>query len=155
MQFEATTEKGKLAIATPSKWKDYLLGFPDGTKMILDIDRKKNKRSLSQNAFLWLYYGVIENETGQPANDIHEWAKRMFLPPKFITVMGKELKIPASTTDLSKHDFSNYLDRIASETGIPIPDMALAGYTPKDPGYLTEKSQIAYPDEKNFKEPTI
>jgi len=55
MRFEATVEKGKIAISTPSKWKDYLLGFPDGTKMALDIDWKKNKRSLSQNAFYWLY----------------------------------------------------------------------------------------------------
>ena len=128
MRFEATTEKGKIAIATPDKWRKYLSGFPDGTKMVIDIDRKKNTRSLSQNAFLWLFYRVIESETGQPASDIHEWAKRKFLPPKFIKVMGTELKIPASTTELSKHDFGNFLDRLSSETGVPIPDPELAGY---------------------------
>lgn len=133
MRFEATTEKGKMAITTPDKWKKYLSGFPDGTKMVIDIDRKKNTRSLSQNAFLWLFYGVIESETGQPASDIHEWAKRKFLPPRFLKVMGDEIKIPASTTSLSKYDFSIYMEKICAETGVPIPDPELAGFSSNHP----------------------
>lgn len=128
MQFRAHIEKGKLAIETPDKYKRYLEGLNEGTKMVVDIEKQKNRRSLSQNSYLWLYYGVIESETGHTANDIHEWAKRMFLPPKFITVMGKEMKIPSSTTDLSKHDFGEFLDKICAETGVPLPDPESAGF---------------------------
>ena len=33
-------------------------------------------------------------------------------------------------TDLNKNDFSEYLDRIAAETGVPLPDPEAAGYLP-------------------------
>ena len=146
MQFRAHIENGKLAIETPESYRRYLSGLNEGTKMTVAIDKKKNTRSLSQNAFLWLYYGVIENETGTTANDVHEWAKRMFLPPRFISVQGMEIRIPASTTNLSKHDFSEYLDKICAATSIPIPDPALAGYESNHQQYLTTKP-VAYPSE--------
>jgi hypothetical protein len=43
-------------------------------------------------------------------------------------VNGEEIKIPSSTTTLSKIDFGEYLDKIAAETGIPLPDPEAAGY---------------------------
>lgn len=96
----------------------------------VNIEVEQSKRSLSQNNYYWLYLGVIEQETGQNANDVHEWAKRRFLPPRFIKVQGQELKIPASTTDLDKATFTAYLDKIASETGVPLPDPITAGFLP-------------------------
>lgn len=32
------------------------------------------------------------------------------------------MKIPGTTTDLSKTEFTDYMDKIASEVGIAIPD---------------------------------
>jgi hypothetical protein len=92
------------------------------------IEYVETKRTLSQNSLYWLFLQVIERETGQPAQEVHEWAKRMFLPPKFITVQKKELKIPASTTQLSKHEMGEYLDRISADVGISVPDPRGAGY---------------------------
>jgi hypothetical protein len=63
---------------------------------------------------------VIERETGQDTNDLHEYFKRTLLPPVFKTVMGKEFKIPASTKDLNKAAFGEYLDKIAAMTGMPV-----------------------------------
>lgn len=85
------------------------------------IERIVPVRSLSQNAFYWAYLGTIEKETGNLANDLHEYFKRTLLPPKFINVMGKEIKIPASTTDLTKVQFGEYLDKISAESGVPLP----------------------------------
>lgn len=93
------------------------------------IEVVKPLRSDSQNAYYWLYLGVISQETGDDPNSLHEYFKRAFLPPRFIEVMGKEVKIPASTTKLNKSDMAEYLMRIASETNIPLPDRELAGYT--------------------------
>jgi hypothetical protein len=86
------------------------------------------KRSDSQNSYYWLYLTIIERDTGQNADDVHEWAKRKFLPPRFIKVNGEEMRIPGSTTGLGKSDFTDYLDKIAAETGIPLPDPEAAGY---------------------------
>lgn len=86
------------------------------------IEKEISTRSLSQNKLYWLYLGVIEQETGNIANDLHELFRRTLLPPKFIKVMGKEIKIPMSTTELNKTDFGEYLDKIAAETNVPIPD---------------------------------
>lgn len=92
------------------------------------VEMIKTKRSLSQNNYYWLYLGVIEQETGNSSSDLHEYFKRTLLPPKFITVLGKEIKIPSSTTELSKVEFGEYLDKISAMTGVPIPDPELAGF---------------------------
>jgi len=97
-----------------------------GKKVTIQII--KPKRSDQQNAYYWLYLGVIASETGDDPNSLHEYFKRAFLPPRFIEVMGKEVKIPASTAKLNKSDMAEYLMRIASETNIPLPDRELAGY---------------------------
>ena len=45
-------------------------------------------------------------------------------------VVGKEIvfETDASTTDLSKIEMGEYMDRISALTEIPIPDPELAGY---------------------------
>ena len=92
--------------------------------------RPKPTRSSSQNAYYWLFLGVIERDTGQNADEVHEWAKRKFLPPRFIKVNGEEIKIPSSTRDLNKSDFTEYLDKLSAATEIPLPDPIAAGYLP-------------------------
>lgn len=83
-------------------------------------------RSMSQNSLYHLFLDVICRETGNDHNALHEFLKRELLPPKIIKVIikGKETerKIPASTTDLNKTDFGDYMDKISSLTGVPIPD---------------------------------
>lgn len=148
MQFQSHIENGKLAIETPESYKRYLSGFDEGTKMVLDIEKKKNKRSLSQNAFYFLYLGVIENETGNTVDDLHELFKRKFLKPVEKTIMGQQIRLPNSTTNLSKHEFSEYLDRICALTNVPIPDPVLAGYTPNSVQYLDSKEKVNYPTEE-------
>ena len=96
----------------------------------LKIEHEVPKRSRSQNSFYWVYLGVIERETGQDANDLHEYFKRALLPPVFKTIMGKEVKLPASTTELSKVAMGEYLEKICALTGVPLPDPQAAGYLP-------------------------
>lgn len=79
-------------------------------------------RSLSQNKLYWMYLELIEVETGNNADDLHEYFRRTKLPPKFIKVMGQEIKIPISTTELTKQEFTEYMDKICAEVNIPIPD---------------------------------
>lgn len=98
----------------------------DGARLVIDED--KPTRSHSQNAYYWTYLGIIEKETGEAATDLHEFFKRKLLPPVFKTIRGEDMKLPASTTDLDKVAFGEYLDRICALTNIPLPDPEAAGY---------------------------
>ena len=109
------------------------------------IDKVENKRTLTQNSFYWFYLGIIERETGNTANDLHEYFKRIFLPPKYIKVLGKEIKIPSSTTDLKKLEFGEYMEKICAETNVPIPD-------PKEAGYDDGKGMIKREVEELYKQ---
>lgn len=69
-----------------------------------------------------MYLELIEKETGNGANDLHEYFKRALLAPKWLTVLGKEIKVPKSTTELTKVEFGDYMDKIAALSGVAIPD---------------------------------
>jgi hypothetical protein len=88
---------------------------------VYQIKRIVPIRSLNQNKLYWAYLQIVEQETGNNFMDLHEYLKRTLLPPKFITVLGKEIKIPMSTTELNKSDFTIYLDKISALTGVPLP----------------------------------
>lgn len=92
----------------------------------------EEKRTRSQNNFYWFYINLVSKECGDDPNSLHEFFKRKFLPPRIIKVLGQEIKIPASTSDLKKGEMSDYMDRICALTNVPIPDPAqLDGYLPK------------------------
>lgn len=98
----------------------------DGAHVL--IDEVKPERSTSQNSYYWFYLGIIERETGDNAKDLHEVFKRELLPPIFKVIRGREYKLPASTTDLDKAAFGDYLDKICALTNVPLPDPEAAGY---------------------------
>lgn len=108
-----------------ARFREFLKGN-EGKKF--EIHRKERKRTISQNAYYWVYLELIEGQTGNAANDLHELFRRTLLPPKFITVMGKEIKIPRSTTELNKVEFAEYLEKICAETKVPLLDPIAAGY---------------------------
>jgi hypothetical protein len=127
MHFRAQAKGGKLEYAPSTLFKlRECLQANEGKWFSIELD--KNTRSQSQNAYYWTFLDVIERETGQNANDVHEWAKRRFLPSRHLKVNGLEFKIPGSTTDLDKAAFTEYLDKISAETGVPLPDPEAAGY---------------------------
>ena len=128
--FRATIKEGMIAFGSPvarSKFFEWARGHA-GAHVV--NEEEKRVRSLSQNAYYWVYLGVIARETGDNADDLHEFFKRKLLPPVFKTIQGEEIKLPRSTTELSKVDFGEYLDRIGALTNIPLPDREAAGYIP-------------------------
>lgn len=127
MYFPASIKDGSISFA-PHVLRHFQAwaGEHEGARVTVKVD--KLTRSLSQNAYYWVYLGVIADETGDNADDLHEFFKRKLLPPRFITVLGTEVKIPASTTDLDKMAFGEYLDQICALTNVPLPDPQAAGY---------------------------
>jgi hypothetical protein len=97
-----------------------------GKTVKLVIEDKK--RTLPQNSLYWAYLHIISRETGNDIEDLHYSFRFSFLEPQLVEVsdfnkggrtMVAELR---STTSLSKQEFTDYLERICAETGIPIPN---------------------------------
>lgn len=102
-------------------------------KYTVIIDNNAPTRSGAQNNYLWgVVYPTICEETGNEIDDLHEWGKRKFLKPKNITIKGETIKIPGSTTKLSKSDFTEYIMALEQWSGVRIP-------TPEEAGYISNK----------------
>lgn len=98
------------------------LEFNEGKKFIHEVEEDKPKRTSSQNNLYWKFLTLIEDETGNLADDLHKIAKGKFLAPRQVSVFGSKYTLSATSTKLSKHEFSNYLDKISAWSGVPIPD---------------------------------
>jgi len=93
-----------------------LASLPDGNYI---IDKKKKKRSTSQNSSYWLlrvqpitdWLKEQGNEVSE--DDVHYWLKLKFLGYKFININGKEVKVLKSTKELSTLDFAAFMNEIA------------------------------------------
>lgn len=113
---------GKLEFDKEEGYK-YFLQNNEGENVVIKIKKAYSSRSEKQNKLYWFYLNLIETETGNIASELHEFFKRKFLKPRFIKVLGNEIRIPGSTTDLDKLEFTEYLRNIEILTGIPIPDL--------------------------------
>jgi hypothetical protein len=119
--YHATIKNGKLEFEN-EKYLNYYLKNNEGIRVSIKIQKAYRQRSVNQNNLYWLYLTIIENETGDNANDLHEYFKRALLTPDFIKVRGKQYKIPKSTSRLNKLEFGEYINKIERLTGIPVPD---------------------------------
>lgn len=100
----------------------------------LRLELPKPIRSNQQNKLYWHYLGVIEQDTGTFADDLHYFFREKLLPKKSLKIKGHkgayEVMRPMSTTELSKAEFGEYMEKICSIVQIPIPN-------PKDVGIIT------------------
>lgn len=77
----------------------------------------KEKRSLSQNALMWLWNGDVATAVNLHSSsklneeDLHEFLKDMFCPAKPVTVLGVT-KMVKSTKLLDTEEMTFYLRRI-------------------------------------------
>lgn len=91
---------------------------------ILNIKKQVNKRTLDQNALMWLWFACIENETGTDKQDIHDYYCKLFLKRE-VSVNGKRELVVSGTSKLDTVAMTNFLNKIqadaASELGIILP----------------------------------
>ncbi len=108
---------------------DYCTRNPKAKFRLTPIE---SKRTLNQNSLYWVYLTVIARETGNDADDLHNFFKAKLLPRKMIKIKGKkgeyDFEKQKSTTELSKIDFGEYMEKICAMTDIPIPNPEEAGY---------------------------
>jgi len=120
MIFYGEIKNGKLYIFNRENLLEYIATLKGRVQIL--IDKIRSNRTLDQNRFYWFYLSIIAKETGDNPNDLHEYFKRRLLPPRFVKVLGRTIRLPATTTKLSKSEFAEYLDKICALTNIPIPD---------------------------------
>ena len=94
--------------------------------MCVEIKRLQSKRSLSQNALLHKWFGVIADETGDTPEGVKDDLKRMFLPlvERESQITGETMMEPKRTRDLTKEEMCGFMTRIeawAATWGITLP----------------------------------
>ena len=104
---------------------DFIAGLNLDKEWDVTVERHKDKRSLSQNALLHRWFGIIADETGNTRDDIKEAYRDMFLDKVPVQIGGKECLVGRSTTKLSTAEMAEFMDKVqahaASELGILLP----------------------------------
>ncbi len=118
----AHVKDGRLKVSGLNRFDDVVRHF-EGEDVIVTIEELKNKRTLEQNAYYWgaVLPAILDEYPGHTPEELHTYFKK-FLPTKFITVFGKEIAVEKSTTKLSTKEFSEYIEKICREVGIPVPN---------------------------------
>lgn len=93
--------------------------------IVITIAKKKNKRSLNQNAYYWgVVLKVIGDELGYFPEEMHKTFAKKFLK-RFIDIGDECIAIGGSTKRLKTNEFEEYLENIrifaSSELGILVP----------------------------------
>ena len=93
-------------------------------KYTLSIKKNVKKRTLDQNALMWLWFSCIQHETGQNINDIHDYYCTRFLN-RVVKINGRGFFAVSGTSKLNTESFTNFLNNVqadaASEFGITLP----------------------------------
>lgn len=88
-----------------------------GKRYRVSIVEWRDKRTLSQNALLWKWYGEIAGQLGKTGKgtftgeQLHEYLKEIYCPAKSITVMG-ETRYVKSTKQLDTSEMTIYLELV-------------------------------------------
>lgn len=127
MKFQSIIKNHELTYTNKAYVRHHLSKW-EGKRVIVTVEKVHNKRSLNQNAYLWVCLDIISNHTGHSADELHKLFKGMFLPRKVVTLNKKNYSLAGSTTELTKGQFVEYLMRINAEAG----DMGIRLPSPED-----------------------
>lgn len=58
--------------------------FPKDQKVTIEVKKLFNKRSLDQNALMWVWFDVLADYTGHSSEEIHQIVKGLYCPKKNI-----------------------------------------------------------------------
>ena len=126
VKFQAEAINGKLEFKNERIYNLYI-GSLKG-KVTVTIKKFRKARTTgapgeksNMNGYYFLYLSVIASETGEDVDILHEYFKREILPPRFKTILKKQIKLPATTREMTGLEMMEYMEKICALTGIPIP----------------------------------
>ena len=90
----------------------------------LTIKRASEKRSISQNDLMWMWFQCISNETGTPKDEIYMYYCKKFLM-RTMSIGERMERIYMTSSKLNSEQMTAFLNQIqadaASELGITLP----------------------------------
>lgn len=123
--FKGKVKEGKLYFDRRDLFDLYITSLTGRVKVFVKRDRKVrstgkgNERNM--NGYYWLYLTLLENETGNSGNDLHEFFKEKFLLPRTVKLFGHATQLSPTTTELTSGEMWNYMLKIEELSGVPIP----------------------------------
>ena len=94
-------------------------------KKWVKIEAITEKKTLSQNNYIWLVFTVIAQDTGNQPKDIYQYYLEKFPTYREIDINGEKHNIVISLSGFTKEQTSVFIDCIvtdARQEGIEIPD---------------------------------
>lgn len=83
--------------------------------VVFEVRPVVKHRSKNQSSLYWVWLHAIADQTGNSAEDLHEYFKEKYLPKIFVeTTLGGIHKV-RSTTELTTEEFNEYLGKIYLE----------------------------------------
>lgn len=104
--------------------KEYLLTLFDSGKRV-EIKPAPEKKSLSQNSYIWLVFTHIAYETGNDKNDIYYYFLDRFPKYKEITINGQIEHVSISLSSFTKEQTRAFIDEVviyANTEGFNVPN---------------------------------
>ena len=104
---------------------DALIGTLSNGEYVLTITKRRERRTLSQNALLWMWLRCIAEDTGNTTDDLYDVFCSKFLR-KRVDVNGDVVECCKTSSQLNTAEMTAFLDNIqvyaASELGITLPN---------------------------------
>ena len=113
-------------MASMHAWLDRSVRHLRNGSYTVQIVGKRRCRTVAQNRLMWLWFACLEEETGQTANDIHDYYCDKFLRHEVSNPdTGEIMCVAGHTSCLSVERFTRFLNEVqadaATELGITLP----------------------------------
>lgn len=98
------------------KTLEFILSLLKNGTYTVVIKRKSEKRSVSQNALMWMWFACIADNTGNTKEDVHDAYCLKFLTHSF-EIDGKWYRVPGRTSELDMIGFTEFLNKVQADAG--------------------------------------
>ncbi len=110
--FYGTVSNKVLRVQNKFLLDSYVAGYPDSTEFEISLHPVNDSRSARQNKLYWMYLRKISRAYGEHTAELfHDYFKDKYLCYTVI-IAKEEIRQCKSTADLSKKEFSEYIEAI-------------------------------------------
>lgn len=91
---------------------NHVRGLDISRSWVVTVKRLQKRRTLPQNKLYWMWLTLLQDETGNDREDLHEYFIGSFLNFEEREIFGKTVYRMKRTSDLDTDEFSAYLQKI-------------------------------------------
>lgn len=102
----------------------YIFSLLQNGSYTITVKRTTEKRTVSQNALMWMWFTCIERMTGTPKQDVHDYYVAKFLR-RTVSYGDKVYTVVGETKRLNTEQMTEFLNKVQAdaqtELGITLP----------------------------------